>query len=275
MTTRPDGTGTERRLRLDLAYDGTEFAGWARQPGQRTVQSEVESALRQVLRLASVPRVTCAGRTDAGVHARGQVAHVDLPTGVDADTSAITRWLRGVLPGDITLWSAEEAPAGFDARFSALARRYSYRVSDQPVDPLARRHVVAWPRPLDVGRLNASAVGLIGEHDFAAYCRAKPDGTTIRRLLAVTWDMDGDVLRLDISADAFCHGMVRSLVGAMLPVGDGRRDVGWPAAVLRSGQRDPAAVVAPAHGLVLEHVEYPDSEGLLSRQRVTRAVRER
>ncbi len=273
MTTRPDGPG--RRLRLDLAYDGTEFAGWARQPGRRTVQSEVELALAQVLRLASVPRVTCAGRTDAGVHALGQVAHVDLPAGVDADITSLTRWLRGVLPDDITLWRVGEAPAGFDARFSALARRYSYRVSDKPIDPLLRRHIVTWPRPLDIERLNAAAVGLLGEHDFAAYCRAKSEGTTIRRLLMATWQIDGDALRLDISADAFCHGMVRSLVGAMLPVGDGRRDTGWPGEVLRSGQRDPAAVVAPAHGLVLEEVRYPDADGLLSRQQVTRAVRER
>jgi tRNA pseudouridine38-40 synthase len=275
MPTRPDGPGSGRRLRLDLAYDGTEFAGWARQPGQRTVQNEVELALAQVLRLAGPPRVTCAGRTDAGVHARGQVAHVDLPADIDADTASLTRWMRGVLPADITLWCVDDAPVGFDARFSALDRRYSYRVSDRPIDPLVRRHVVAWPRPLDVERLNAATAELLGEHDFAAYCRAKPDGTTIRRLIAATWHGEGDVLRLDISADAFCHGMVRSLVGAMLPVGDGRRDIGWPGAVLRSGQRDPAAVVAPAHGLVLEEVRYPDADSLLSRQRVTRAVRER
>lgn len=274
MTTRPEAAGSGRRLRLDLAYDGTAFAGWARQPGHRTVQAEVEHAVAQVLRLRAAPRVTCAGRTDTGVHARGQVAHVDLPDTVSEHPDTLQRWMRAVLPADITLWSVSLAPADFDARFSALSRRYSYRVSDQSVDPLMRRHVVSWPRSLDPEPMNAACSYLIGDHDFAAFCRAKPGGTTLRRLLSAQWHREASALRFDVSADAFCHGMVRSLVGALLPVGDGRRDPDWPGHVLRSARREPAVVVAPAHGLVLEEVVYPDADGFAERQRITRAVRE-
>ena len=172
------------RLRLDLSYDGAQFHGWAVQPGLRTVQGEVETALATVLRLETPAALTCAGRTDAGVHARGQVAHVDLDDDVDAEL--LGRRLRSLLPDDIGLRAVTVAPAGFDARFSALERRYVYRLCDRgTADPLARGHVVGWPRELDVEAMNAAAEPLLGEHDFAAFCKKRDGATTIRTLLAL------------------------------------------------------------------------------------------
>src|SRR3990170_3978236 len=158
------------RLRLDVAYDGADFSGWAAQPGRRTVQGELEAAIGTVLRVPQV-RLTCAGRTDSGVHARGQVCHLDVD--VPVEPSDLRRRLAGVLPGDLRVRAVAEAPPGFDARFSATWRRYAYRVCDDPaaLDPLRRGHVLAWPRALDVAAMNDAAQRLVGEHDFAAFCR--------------------------------------------------------------------------------------------------------
>ncbi len=273
------------RVRLDLGYDGTAFSGWARQPARRTVQSEIEGALRTVLRLTETPETTVAGRTDAGVHARGQVAHVDLPSRAwhavpgrsDAGPGvALVRRLAGVLPPDVRVRSAQEAAPGFDARFSALSRRYAYRLNDDPggVDPL-RRHDTVWhPRLLHVDAAHDAAQRLLGEHDFAAFCRRRLGASTVRRLLRVRWSRAADGLTVvDVEADAFCHSMVRALVGALLAVADGRRPVDWPAAVLAAGVRDPAVMVAPARGLTLEQVSYPAPAGLAARAAVTRATR--
>src|SRR5918999_1023316 len=265
------------RLRLDISYDGSDFAGWARQPERRTVQGVVEAALGLVLRLDPMPGLTVAGRTDAGVHARGQVAHVDVPADAYAPVGAtLARRLRGILPPDVGVGGGAGAPAGFDARFSALARRYVYRVCDDPagVDPLRRRDVLWHPRPLDVDRMNAAAAPLLGEHDFAAYCRRRDGATTIRRLLTCEWAREDDrVPAATVEADAFCHSMVRALVGALLVVGDGRRAVEWPAQVLAAGVRDSAVHVAPAYGLSLEEVDYPGDDKLAARARETRRVR--
>jgi tRNA pseudouridine38-40 synthase len=267
------------RLRLDIRYDGSDFAGWARQPGRRTVQGVVEEALGRLLRVDPPPVLTVAGRTDAGVHARGQVAHVAVSAvAYEALGGRLGRRLAGILPRDVRVQRVTEAPAGFDARFSALARRYVYRVCDDPagVDPL-RRHEVVWhPRPLDLDRMNAAAARLIGEHDFAAYCRRREGATTIRRLLRCEWVRepgDGLVAAAHVEADAFCHSMVRGLVGALLAVGDGRRDADWPVQVLAAGVRDPAVHVAPARGLSLEEVSYPADDQLAARARETRRVR--
>ncbi|WP_236544101.1 tRNA pseudouridine(38-40) synthase TruA [Spiractinospora alimapuensis] len=264
------------RLRLDIAYDGAEFSGWAAQPERRTVQGVLEKALARVLRIDR-PQLTVAGRTDAGVHARGQVAHVDVPAEVwDAQEGKLTRRLAGVLKPDVRVWSVAAAPAGFDARFSALRRRYVYRVGDAPggVDPL-RRHDVLWHRrPLDLERMNQSTTALVGEHDFAAFCRKREGATTIRELLRLEWREAGPH-RYDatVAADAFCHNMVRALVGAMLMVGDGRREPDWPGEVLRAGVRNSGVHVAPAHGLTLEEVTYPGPGDLASRAQETRRVR--
>ena len=272
------------RLRLDLSYDGTDFHGWATQPGQRTVQGSLEDALAQVLRLDAVP-VTCAGRTDTGVHARGQVVHVDveaetLAASADRSTappeSALLRRLNGVLDPDVRVRSARRVPDGFDARFSALWRRYAYRVADAPelVDPLLRRTVLAWPRPLDLYAMNQAAAGLLGERDFAAFCRRREGASTVRALRDLTWERDDTgVAVATVRADAFCHHMVRALVGCLVAVGEGRRPPGWAADVLRRGVRDPGVTVVPAHGLTLEEVGYPEDADLAARAAATRRVR--
>nr|WP_197984041.1 tRNA pseudouridine(38-40) synthase TruA [Aeromicrobium sp. CFBP 8757] len=252
-------------MRLDLSYDGTDFRGWATQPGLRTVQGEVETALATILRLTTTPQLTCAGRTDAGVHARGQVAHVDLPDDVEPD--ALARRLRRLLPGDIALRALAPAPEGFDARFAALERRYVYRLCDAPEgpDPLARGSVVAWRRTLDVDAMNAAAEHLLGEHDFAAFCKRREGATTIRTLLELRSVRVGDLVETTVRADAFCHSMVRALMGALVAVGEGRFAPAWSGEVLGRAARDTRVTVMPAHGLVLEEVTYPDDAGLAAR----------
>lgn len=259
-------------MRLDLAYDGTAFSGWAAQPGLRTVQGVLEQVLATVARDAPA-RLTVAGRTDAGVHARGQVAHVDLAPEV-AEDRLLLRRLNGLLPADVRVHKVRVVPAAFDARFSALWRRYRYRVADGPeaVDPLRRRDTLAWPRPLDLDLLREAAAGLVGEHDFAAYCRRREGATTVRGVLGLDWRRE-DVLVMEITADAFCHSMVRSLVGALIAVGEGRRAVSWPASLLQRAQRATDVPVAPPHGLCLEAVGYPPDADLAARQQVTRALR--
>ena len=260
------------RLRLDLAYDGSGFHGWATQPSLRTVQGEVETAIATVLRLDAPAPLTCAGRTDTGVHARGQVAHVDLD-GVDPDV--LTKRLRRILPDDISLIGVVEAPPGFDARFSALERRYVYRLANRPsADPLARAHVVAWPRELDIDAMNAAAAHLLGEHDFAAFCRKRAGATTIRTLRELSTSRSADgLVETTVRADAFCHSMVRALMGALVAVGEGRHEPSWTADVLTAGVRDPKVKVMPAHGLVLEEVVYPDDDELAARALESRRMR--
>lgn len=284
----PSG-GDVVRVRLDLSYDGTGFAGWAAQPTLRTVQGTLEAALGTVLRCAP-PRLTVAGRTDAGVHARGQVAHVDVErqvwfavrgrmTGEPGDV--LVRRLAGVLPPDVVVHRAAPAPDGFDARFSALHRRYAYRIADDvaQVDPLRRAHVARHRLPLDATAMSEAAAALVGRHDFAAFCRARPDATTIRTLqvLDVVRRPDGPDAGLVVAvvqADAFCHSMVRALVGALTAVGEGRRPVAWPGDLLAGRRREGAAVVAPAHGLTLEEVAYPSAGRLAERAERTRARRD-
>ncbi|MFH5822103.1 tRNA pseudouridine synthase A [Georgenia sp. AZ-5] len=294
MSTGPDPAAV--RVRLDLSYDGSAFAGWATQPGLRTVQGVLEDALATVLRAPA--RLTVAGRTDAGVHARGQVAHVDVPREAwaalpgRADRTpgdALVVRLGGVLgrggsprgTADVVVRRAAEAPGGFDARFSAVWRRYAYRIADHRDrwDPL-RRHDVLWHgRPLDVAAMDDAAARLVGEHDFAAYCRPREGATTIRTLLHLGWrrvpagEPDAGLVVATVRADAFCHFMVRALVGASLAVGEGRRDAGWPGAVLAAGVRDAAVGVAPAHALTLEEVAYPADHELAARAQQARARR--
>ena len=268
------------RIRLDLSYDGSGFHGWSCQPGLRTVQEVVQQALGWVLALPEPPELTVAGRTDAGVHARGQVAHADVPADSwqawQAAGQAPARRLARALPADVRVRAIGAAPAGFDARFSALWRRYSYRVCDDPAsaDPLRRRDTLWYPRPVDVDRMNAAAAALTGEHDFAAFCRRREGATTVRELLRLEWARPEPGLAVaTVAADAFCHNMVRALVGAMLPVGDGRRDPGWPADVLAAGVRDPAVTVVAPHPLCLEEVAYPPPADLATRAQSTRRLR--
>jgi len=240
------------RFRLDISYDGTDFSGWAEQPGRRTVAGTVAAALAQVFSMPEPPRLVVAGRTDAGVHATGQVAHVDL--GAGAEPQELGRRLTGVLPADVVIRAVGVVGDDFDARFSAQARHYRYLVTDGPPDPLTRRSVLAWPRPLDADLMDAAAKGLVGEHDFAAYCKRREGATTQRRLTRL--DVTRSASLVAASGQAFCHNQVRSMVGALLAVGDGRRPVDWPAEVLAGGVRDSAVTVAPAHGLTLIGVDY-------------------
>ncbi len=222
------------------------------------------AALGRVLRLSAPPKLTVAGRTDAGVHARGQVIHLDVPATAWSDTAdspgrAVAR-LTGVLPADVRVRAAGPAPAGFDARFSALWRRYAYRVCDDEAaaDPLRRHETLWYFRRLDLAAMNEAARRCLGEHDFAAFCRRREGATTIRALRTLDWHRDDHgIATATVVADAFCHNMVRALVGALLAVGEGRRPPGWPAAVLAAAVRDPAVRVVPPHGLCLEEVHYP------------------
>jgi tRNA pseudouridine38-40 synthase len=237
------------------------------------VQGELEAALSTVLRLDSPASLTCAGRTDAGVHARGQVAHVDLDDSIDVDLLA--RRLRSLLPDDISLRALTTAPDGFDARFSALERRYVYRLRDRGAgDPLLRGHVVDWPRELDVEAMNAASEPLLGEHDFAAFCKKRDGATTIRTLRHLhTERRDDDLLETTVRADAFCHSMVRSLMGALVAVGERRFPPDWTSSVLEEGARDARVRVMPAHGLVLEEVTYPPAGAMAKRASESRRRR--
>ena len=269
----PLGEGGLVRLRLDISYDGTDFSGWARQPGRRTVQETVEVAVATVIRLDSAPCLTVAGRTDAGVHATGQVAHVDLPSAVDP--AKLRLRLSRLLPSDVAVQAVSVAPDGFDARFGATGRHYRYRVVDRTPNPLRRHDTVVWKRPLDESAMHKAAQGLVGEHDFAAYCRPRAGATTIRTLRALDVRRDDDaVVVVSAYADAFCHNQVRAMVGALLAVGDGWRAAEWPAEVLRAGVRDPAVTVAPPHGLTLVAVDYPMDGELAARAQQTRRHRD-
>lgn len=288
------GTARTTRLRLDLSYDGTHFHGWATQPGQRTVQEELEQALG---RIARVPvRVTVAGRTDTGVHARGQVCHLDLPLDALATlpgrsdrspAEALVTRLAGVLPADVVVHVAREVPGDFDARFGALWRRYRYRISDGPAahDPL-RRDVLRHRRPLDVDAMARASRALLGEHDFLSYCRPRAGATTVRELRELRWERpregqaDEGLIVATVVADAFCHHMVRSLVGALIGVGEGRQDESWPAQVLAARTRVAptrngvgAAPLCPPQGLTLDHVAYPPDEELAAWAARTRTLR--
>jgi tRNA pseudouridine38-40 synthase len=265
------------RVRIDLAYDGTGFSGWAAQPGRRTVEGVLSETLGHVLRLPEAVRLTVAGRTDTGVHARGQVAQADVPAGAWAThADAAVRRLSRALPPDLRVRAVSVAPEGFDARFSALWRRYAYRICDDPAraDPL-RRHDTLWhPRPLDLAAVNEAASSLLGEHDFAAFCRRREGASTVRALRRLDWQRDADGVAVgSVIADAFCHNMVRALVGALIRVGEGARPASWPAEVLAAAARDPAVPVVPPHGLCLEEVRYPEPGQLAARAAVTRRVR--
>ena len=276
------------RVRLDVAYDGTGFSGWARQAnGERTVQGELERALALASRSPAghEPRLVVAGRTDAGVHATGQVAHVDL---IPAQLAELTRRRRGVEsiaarltsmladPGDVVVAASRVAPEGFDARFGATHRRYRYRVADRlsSRDPLQRRRTLWHPSALDDEAMREAAAVLPGLHDFAAFCRPREGATTIRELHSFAWERRADgVLVAEVRADAFCHGMVRALVGASLAVGTGRLAPARVGALLQAPGRSGEFAVAPAHGLTLVEVGYPADAELAAQAERTRAVR--
>jgi tRNA pseudouridine38-40 synthase len=262
------------RFRLDIAYDGTDFSGWAMQPGRRTVCGVLTEALATVLRTPVT--LTVAGRTDAGVHATGQVAHVDLPSSETPDPEWLVWRLARLLPPDVRVPAVVAVPAAFDARFSALRRHYRYRVATAPsgAEPLRARDTLTWPHPVDLDAVNAASALLLGEHDFVAFCKRRDGATTVRELQRLSWTRESDdVVTAAVVADAFCHSMVRSLVGALLDVGRGRRPVDFPAELLLRGVRASEVPVAPAHGLTLVGVDYPAAAELAARVAVTRRLR--
>jgi tRNA pseudouridine38-40 synthase len=284
MPTSPSDMGASR-LRLDIAYDGTDFAGWAVQAGQRTVAGVLDDALSTVFRVTVTVRA--AGRTDAGVHATGQVAHVDVPTDAlayayprtprtdDQEFQPLVRRLARLLPADVRVRDIVRAPAGFDARFSALRRHYIYRLSTAPygVEPQRARYVTPWPRPLDVDAMAEASRHLLGLQDFAAFCRPRVGATTIRDLQRLDWSRDGENITAYVTADAFCWSMVRSLVGAVLAVGEHRREPGWCSELLTSTKRSSDFAAAPPQGLTLVGVDYPPNDQLEARTKVTRELR--
>jgi tRNA pseudouridine38-40 synthase len=270
------------RWRLDISYDGTDFSGWASQAGRRTVQGELERWITRILRLDEPAQLVCAGRTDAGVHARGQVAHLDLdPLVITDGAEPLVRRLNKVLGGDCVVRRISPAPPGFDARFAAIWRRYVYRLSDTavPPDPLYRFQIAQVRREVDLARLNEEASALIGLRDFGAFCRRREGGSTIRTLLelagrrVLSGPMVG-VIECTVRADAFCHSMVRALVGALATVATGQRDHDWLAAITDRRVRDSTIPVMPAAGLTLEEVGYPADHELASRVLQARALRE-
>jgi len=264
------------RLRLDVSYDGADFSGWAAQPSRRTVAGVLTEALGRLVGADTPLGLTVAGRTDAGVHATGQVCHVDLPAEAWAELDgSLLRRLAALMPPDARVRAITPVPDTFDARFSATFRRYEYRVADTPwgPEPLRRHDTLGWVRPLDLNRLNAAAAGLVGEHDYAAYCKRKEHATTVRAITRLDWRRDPDgVCVATVQADAFCQSMVRSLVGAMLAAGDGRRPPQWPGTLLERRERASEVTVVAPHGLTLVAVGYPVT-GLAERAEATRRLR--
>lgn len=273
------------RLRLDLAYDGTDFHGWARQKGSlRTVQQTVEEKLSMVLR--HPVELTVAGRTDAGVHASGQVAHFDTTRAalsqrsIDGEPHKLVRRLAKLLPVDVRVHACTEVSPDFDARFSALRRHYVYRITTHPRGalPTRARDTACWFKPVDLDLMQAAADRLVGLNDFVAFCKAKPHATTIRELLAFEWKdvstpAEPQLYEAHVSADAFCWSMVRCLVGCCLRVGEGSRDVEFAEQMLKETSRSSQIPLAPAAGLCLVGVDYPDADQLSARAEMTRSRR--
>lgn len=266
-----------RRLRIDIAYDGTAFFGWATQPDRRTMQNLVEEAISQITR--SQVQTVVAGRTDAGVHATGQVIHVDLPDSLFSDGFSYPDFrykLNRILDEDLRVMNISDAPSGFHARFSALRRVYTYKILDnnEVIAPLARYDVAPWYRPLDVDLMNKASALVLGHHDFAAFCKFKEGGTTIRTLEKYEWHRDSQgLLVAEVVADAFCYSMVRNLVGAVICVADGRKEPSWMQELLTNKERVSDSLVFPARGLSLTRVDYPSDQELLDRAKVTMGKR--
>ncbi|GAB3624330.1 tRNA pseudouridine(38-40) synthase TruA [Mariniluteicoccus endophyticus] len=261
------------RWRLAVAYDGAGFSGWAVQPGLRTVQGVLEEWIPQVLRLSAPVSLVCAGRTDAGVHARGQVCHLDVHDGLEPEV--LRHRLSRVLPTDVVVGDVRVAPEGFDARFSAIWRRYAYRICDTTApDPLLRGHVVRVRGPLDVEAMNRAGAMLVGLRDFAPFCKRREGATTIRTLTELHAERRPEgTIEFTVRADAFCHSMVRSLMGAMTEIGRGHRDEAWLAEVMAHGARHPSIPVMAPEGLCLEEVGYPADDELAARAAQARNMR--
>jgi tRNA pseudouridine38-40 synthase len=240
-------------VRLGLAYDGTGFRGWAKNRGQRTVEGVLSQALGRVL--GDEPKLSVAGRTDAGVHARGQVA--SFVADDDVDLERLQRSINGILGPEVVAWDVRRAAKGFDARFSATAREYRYRIGTAAwPDPFVARFVWHRPGSLAVTPMREAARPLVDEHDFASFCRRPRSGGTVRRLERLSIARAGDRVEISARANAFLHQMVRALVGTLVAVGDGGMEPGFVREILRARDRSRTPQMAPAHGLTLERVIY-------------------
>ncbi|MFD5599451.1 tRNA pseudouridine(38-40) synthase TruA [Leucobacter sp. NPDC058333] len=293
-----DPTPPSTRLRFDLAYDGTDFSGWAAQPGLRTVQGELEAAIGTLLRIGAedTVRLTVGGRTDAGVHARGQVAHLDVteqqlaqwasqrrpgdPPPAECELARVrARKLTGLVARtapDIVVRSVRRASPEFDARFAALRRRYEYRLIGEGMrkDPLTARFTAEVPRALDFDAMQRAADELLGLNDFTTFCKAREGATAVRNLLRFEWRRTDDgAYAARVEADAFCHSMVRAMIGAVVAVGSGRIAHDELVALRDARSRTSKFTVMPAHGLSLEEIAYPDDSELAARAEATRARR--
>ena len=256
------------RLKIKLAYDGTNFSGWAKQPDRRTLQEEFEKAFATIVRQHCESIV--AGRTDAGVHATAQIIHIDVPE--ITDLSDLEYRLNQLLDTDLRVLELEVAPEGFHARFSALRRHYQYQIVDanKAINPLDRYDRASWYRALDLTRLNEASALLLGEHDFAAFCKFREGATTIRTLETFSWERKADdLLVAQVVADAFCYSMVRNLVGSAVCVAEGRFEPSWIAEMLANRERISESMVFPAEGLTLVQVDYPDNAELITRAALT------
>ena len=260
------------RLRLDIAYDGTNFSGWAKQPDRRTCQELLESTISKIARVKV--ETVVAGRTDAGVHATGQVVHVDVPENLDLED--LTYRINRIMDEDLRITKISIAPPAFHARFSALRRAYTYKILDnnQVIPPLNRADVAPWYRTLNLDLLNEASALLLGSNDFAAFCKFREGSTTIRNLEKFSWIRDDNgFLIADVVADAFCYSMVRNLVGAAVCVAEGRFEPNWIAEMLTNRQRISDSMVFPPEGLTLVQVDYPNNAQLLARAALTIARR--
>lgn len=261
------------RLKCKVSYDGTDFSGWGIQPGLRTVQGVLEDALAEIFRVERII-IQCAGRTDAGVHATGQVFHGDVPQADFPGVDMVRYRFSRILDPDVVVTQVEIAPEHFDARFGAISRTYEYRINDGIGKPLLRRFVYQHGWELDLDLMNLASQRLLGLHDFTAYCKPKDFGTTIRTLQKFEWRRnDEGIIIATVKADAFCYSMVRMLVGALLDVGRGKRPVEWVTEYLESKERDTGVFVVPAHGLTFTNVEYPADSQLAKQVAKTKRTR--
>lgn len=268
LVNEPLGTDVPQgfiRLRGTIAYDGEKFAGWGMQPDRRTVQGELEEVFAQLMRTDRLV-ITCAGRTDAGVHSVGQVFHIDVPGDRYPGRKDMMFKLNAILSEDVAVTDIDVAPDGFDARFSALSRTYRYLINDQVRNPVSRRQIYNYGWALDVDLMAAGAQHILGLHDFAAFCKQKEFATTIRQVNQMdVYRHDDGVIQFDITADAFCYSMVRAIVGALVDIGAGRREPSWIGEYLAGGTKVPAVFVAPALGLTFMKVTYPTDDQLAAR----------
>lgn len=262
------------RIRGKIAYDGKDFSGWGMQPDRRTVQGELENAISTLLRVDRVI-VQCAGRTDAGVHASAQVIHFDIAEKDAMEMKDLTYKINAILPEDISIQELEVTTADFDARFAALSRSYEYLIYQGQRNPLLRDRAHRSYLPLDVQAMNDASQSLIGLHDFSAFCKKREGATTIRTLMKFDWsETPQGLIKVDLEADAFCYSMVRGLIGAVLAIGEGKFDKAWLENYLAGKEREAHVFAAPALGLTLVDVKYPDPSEYAKRIAETLQVRD-